>query len=355
MKKSLPLLLSLLLSPAALHAAVSVTTTPSGYQTLTLPATGTTTPTSTYLALPLLNSPVWSGPVGSLNATTLNIAGTPWVAKAFVAVGHPHFVKITSGKQAGRFLKITANTNHTATVDITDQSAQSTGLNATGFAMVAKDTFEVIEGDTLASFLGDGTTANPILLKGGTSAAVSDTVSIFQPKLGTSLIYYFNTTRKTWVLSTSVVNQNNVVIYPETVLGITRGPGSAKISLVVQGEVPKISPLTKTVGAGKPIQGFTRLPIDVHLSGLTFSGWAQSTSVATADTIGLWNPTLKAWQIYYQLPNVGTVKGQWRLSGNATTNQSSVLLPAGTGLQITKHASVSGAKSFLAEPLPYTP
>jgi uncharacterized protein (TIGR02597 family) len=349
-------LLLFALWPLSVRATtVSVSTVPCGFETLTVPATSATQTTTTYLTLPLLNAPVFSGGVTVLSTDTLTVAGSPWTAGEFTAAGSPYFVAITSGKQAGRFLLITRNTTNALAVAITDQSTQSTGLNATGFSVEPNDNFQIIPGDTLSSYFGENTTASPLLLRGGTSATTADTVSIYEPVLGSSLVYYFNTTSKTWTSTTASGSQNNVIIYPEAVLGITRRPNGAQLNLEMTGNVPQVSPLIKTIGGGKAVYGSTGLPIYTRLNGLAFAGWVQSNSVTTADTVGLWNPTLAAWQVYYQLPNQNGVAGQWRLSGNATTDQSGLAIQAGTGFQITKRANLSGASSFLAEPLSYVP
>ena len=245
---------------------------------------------------------------------------------------------------------ITANTNNTLTVDTTDHSAQTTALDGTGFAVQANDTIQIVAGDTLASLLGDGSVNNPVQLVAGTSAFTADTVSIYNTALNRSDVYYFNTSRNAWSLFNTTANQNNLVIYPEMVLGVTRRPNRPAMSLVITGSVPEVSPLTKTVGGqASAIYGSTRFPADMTLSALNIPGWTQSNSLFTADTIGIWNQSLGRTDTYYQLPS-----GQWRKSGDSTTDQSSLVITAGTGVTILKRTAVSGASSFLAVAMPYT-
>ena len=328
----------------------SVTTTGYGYKTLSLPATGLQSVTS-YVALPLTNPPVYASGVATVSgSSSLTVAGAPWTSGEFAVAGQPCFVKIVSGQQAGRFLRITANTANALTVDITDQSSQSTALNAANFAVLPNDGFQIIRGETLSSLLGDGSVGNPLALKGGTSAFVAETVSIYQPALSRSLSYYFNTTTKVWTCSTVAGSQNGLPLSPETVLGLTRSAGDPVLNLVNEGSLPDVAPLTKTIGNNTAIFASSRSPVDKKLSTLQIAGWVKSASVTTADTVSVWDQATARFYIYYQLPDT-TVAGQWRRSGDATTDYSAFALPAGTGFQITKHAALSGAASYLFSPL----
>jgi uncharacterized protein (TIGR02597 family) len=327
----------------------TVSTIPAGNVTVSIPATNASQTTITYIGLPLLNEPVYAGSVVSVAANTITVSGTPWASGQLTTATSPYFVKVISGQQAGRFMLVTLNTNNTLTVDTSDHSTQITALNGTGFAVQANDTIQVVPGNTLASFLGDGSTNNPVQLVGGTSAFTADGVSIYDPTAGRSFSYYFNTSRNAWNLSTSTVSQNSQFIYPEMVLGITRRPNRPALSLGITGSAPEVSLLAKTVGgATSEIYGSTRFPADITLSALNISGWTESNSVFTADTLALWNQASGQWISYYQLKN-----GQWRQSGNATTDQSNLLIPAGLGIQILKRTAVSGQASFLSVTMPY--
>ena len=77
--------------------------------------------------------------------------------------------------------------------------------------------------------------------------------------------------------------------------------------------------------------------------------WVKSTGVFTADTISIYNNITFKFDAYYQLPD-----STWRKSGDATTDQSGTVIPAGTSLGILQRASVSGATSYLSSVIPYS-
>ncbi|MDD5261149.1 MAG: TIGR02597 family protein [Methylacidiphilales bacterium] len=346
-------ILGLLAVPLAAKAQTTVTTTPVGYITYTIPATNGAQTTTTYISFPLLNNPAYSGAVTALTSNTLTVAGTPWTAGQFAAAGSPFFVKISSGLEAGRFLLVTANTANTLTVDVTDHSSQTTPLDGSGFAVQVNDRIEIIAGDTLASVLGDGSISNPVQLVGGTSAFTADAVSIYNPSLGRSFSYYFNTTRNAWNSGASgVVSQNGLILYPDMAIGITRRPNRPALVFQLQGRVPDVTPLTKTTGGStSAIYSSTRFPVDVTLASLNIPGWTKSNSVFTADTIAVWDPSLGRWFSYFQRAD----NNQWRKSGDTLTDQSNFVIPAGAGIQILKRSTVSGQSSFMAVSMPYTP
>ena len=349
----IPVLLACLgLSTALSGAAPLVATVPQGYLTLNIAATNGSQTTTTYISLPLLNAPAYSAAITAMTTNSLSVSGTPWTAGQFAAAGAPYFVKMCSGQQVGRYLLVTANTTNTLTLDVTDNSSQTTGLDATGFAVQVGDSFQVIPGDTLASLLGDGSVGNPLQLVGGTSAFAADAVSMYSSTLLRSFSYYFNTTRNAWNSTTasSTTSQNDLVIYPNMALGILSRPNRPARSLAITGYVPDAAPLTKTVGgSANVIYSFTRFPVDIPLSALAISNWTKSNSGFTADAISVWDQPLARWDNYYQITN-----NQWRKSGDTVTDQSSLVIPAGTGIQIIKRTPVTGANSFLSVTMPYT-
>ncbi len=345
-------ILGLLAVPLAAEAQTTVTTTPVGYITYTIPATNGAQTTTTYISFPLLNNPAYSGAVSALTSNTLTVAGTPWTAGQFAAAGSPFFVKISSGLEAGRFLLVTANTANTLTVDVTDHSSQTTPLDGSGFAVQVNDRIEVIAGDTLASVLGDGSGNNPLLLVGSISLFTADSVGIYNSSLNRMATYYFNTTRNAWNLSSALTNQNGLVIYPDMAIAITRRPNRPALTFQLQGRVPDVTPLTKTVGgSSSPVYSSTRFPVDVKLTSLNIPGWTKSNSLFTADTLAIWNQNLARWDTYFQRAD----NSQWRKSGDTLTDQSNFVIPAGTGISILKRSAVSGQSSFLAVSMPYTP
>lgn len=344
--------LALLVSVVFSERGMSGVTAPCGYMTYSIPATPGVGSAILYFSLPLLSYPIYAGTISSFTSTTLTVAGTPWTFGQLATTSSPYFVKITSGAEAGRFLLITANTTNTITLDITDFSTQSTGLDTSGFSVSNGDNFQIIPGDTVASLFGDNSPSNPLLLRGG-SAFTADSISYYDPRAVRFYSYYFNTTSNMWLSTSFSGSQNNSVIYPEMVVGINRRGNGAAMNFVLNGEAPDVAPLIKTIGGGSTIYSSSSYPMDLTLATLNFSGWLKSTSASTADNIGIWSAPLSRFQIYYQLPDAGGVPGQWRQSGGYTNDSSNLAVPAGTGIQIIRPANLSGSASFLYAPLPY--
>lgn len=345
MKKFLLTLPLLALAPLA--TAQNATTTPVGAMTYTFNAT--TQNTSTFISLPLTESPTFSGAIASVGNNTLTFSGTPFSPGALSQSASPYFLRITTGAQAGRTVLVTANSNSTVTVDTTDNSPQTTSLTTSGFSVAAGDQVQIFAGDTLAITFGDNTPSRPLVFAGGTSGLNADTIGIYNKSLSRTDVYFFSTQLGYWRTISSTVNQNNTVIYPESSVSVTRRSNRPQVQMIVLGEVPSVSPLTKTAGSNQAIAAATRLPIDITLSQLSLSNWTKGNSALQADTIGVYNPLNGRNDVYFQRPD-----NTWRRLGDATTDQSNYVLPGQSGFFILKRGAVSGASSFLRLPLPYT-
>lgn len=339
---------SLILSALTLTtitAQTTVTTVPVGIITWSMPAVTQTS--SFFFSLPLLNQSEGVYQVASLTTNTITVTGTPWTAGSLAQSGAPYFVRFISGVEKGRMILVTANTTNSLTVDITDNSSQSTPLNTTGFAVVAADTFEVVAGDTLASIFGDNMAGNPVQLVGDALLFKADTVSIYNKATALYDTYYFNTTNGYWRSSTDAFSKNNLVIYPESTIGINRRAGRPALNFVITGKVPDVAPLIKVQGS-KAIYSSTRFPADMTLAQLSLSNWTKSNTLFGADTLSIYNRTTSLNDTYYQ-----KLDGTWRKSGDSVTDQSGYVLGAGTSVILFKRIAVSGAASYVAATMPY--
>jgi len=338
------------LTSGVLSAQTTVSTIPEGYVSFSLPATGQGQNSVTYLSLPLMSDPVYSGGITSVTANSIIVATTPWTAGAFSTAAAPYFVKFLTGAETGRIIKVTANTTNSLTLDTTDNSSQTVDLTTSGFSVQAGDTFQVFPGDTLASLFGTNITENLLILVGGTSAFTSDTVGIYSPYTFLWLGYYFDTKSGFWKQSGSTLNANNTVLYPDAALTITRRQNEPALTFTLTGRVPEVSLLTKTIGNNHVLYNGLRYPIDLKLSQLPLgSNWAHSSSPFTADTISIWDQPALRWDTYYQSSTTST----W-LKSDSTTDQSNFVIPAGYPIATLKRAVVSGATSFISSPLPYS-
>jgi uncharacterized protein (TIGR02597 family) len=327
--------------------AQSVVTTPVGAMTYTFPAT--TQVTTTYISIPLTNPSVYSGPVASLTANTITFSGTPFVLGGLAQAGEPFFARIATGPQAGRTMLVTGNTENSITVDTTDNSSQTTALNLHGWSLAAGNLVEIIVGDTLSSIFGDGSESSPLVFQGGTSGLNADTISFYNKQTSAFDIHFFSTGLGYWRNIRSSASTNNLVIYPEDGMTITRRANRPLRVLPIIGEVKTVTPLLKNTGSVQTIFASTTHPVDLTLAQLNLQNWTQSNSALSADTITIANPITSAHQIYFR-----RLDGSWRRVGGGTTDQSNVLIPAGTSFSLTKRAAVSGSSSFISIPLPYS-
>lgn len=328
--------------------AQTVTTVPVGAMTYTFPATSQTT--TTYISIPLTNPSVYTLPVASFTANTITFSGTPFPAGGLAQAGSPFFARIATGAQAGRIILVTANTTSAITVDTTDNSSQTTGLDTSGWALAAGDRVEIIVGDTLASLFGDNTVSNPLIFAGSTSPFSADSIGLYNKTTGKTDNYYFNTASGYWRLLTANVNSNTVIIRPEVAINITRLFGRSQVLLTVTGDVPYLPHLTKVTGGSTSVFTGSRYPVDMKLSSFSYTGWVKSNSVFSADTVNIYNPVTGKFEVYFQrLDN-----SLWNKVGSGTTDQSNVTISGGAGYSITKTGAISGGSSFFNKALPYT-
>lgn len=328
--------------------AQSVATTPVGAMTYSFPAT--TAVTTTYISVPLTNPTVYSGPTASSTSTTITFSGTPFTAGALSAAGSPFFARIATGAEAGRMVLITANTANTITVDVSDKSSQTTNLDTASFAVAAGDRVEIVVGDTLASFFGDNTASNPLTFVGAGILANADTISIYNKITAKFETYFFNTTAGYWRSSTVNANANNLVLYPEAAIGITRRASRPLVTLTTLGEVPVVAPATKTLGANGVVYVSTRYPVDRTLGQLTFNNWTKGTILGNSDTISIFNPTTAKFDTYFQR----SADSQWRKSTATTVDASSTVIPAGSMIAILRRGTLATPATFVSTPLPYS-
>ena len=341
----LPPLLAILASPLAIGQH-SATTVPVGVVNYTLPATSQLT--NNFLAVPLLPQPVFSGRVSAFDANFVEVTGTPFTDGDLSQPDSPFFLKITDGAQAGRMVLITGNTSNRLYVDTSDNSAQVTPLNSSSFSIAVGDPIQVVPGDTLASFFGDNTADNPIIIVGASSPLSADTVGIYNRTTSRHDIFYFSTSLGHWRTTSSTVNRNNTILFPESSFILTRRAGRPALTLSISGEVPSVSPLTKISGSNQVVYSSSRFPIPLALSELSLQNWTKSNSPLSADTLGVYNPTLSKFEVYFQ-----RLDSTWRKVGDSSTDQSNFIINPESAVVFQKRGSVSGSTSYLSTPLPY--
>jgi uncharacterized protein (TIGR02597 family) len=300
--------------------------------------------TITAFGVPVLDLPKFVGFTTAVAANTLTVSGVTWTVNQYSAT--PHFVTIRSGAQAGRTLRVTANTATVLTVDPED-----TPLNTAGFAVTANtDSFELFAGDTLGTLFGsaaDGTGTLPSGVKAGTSTTTADVIYI--PSGTTWASYYFSTTLGFWVPDGGTTNQNNVILYPDDGFLVFRNGATGSLNMI--GRVPSSKLLSKFPGGTTNFISL-RFPADTTLAGLNFGApgtWITGADDTVADTISIWNAPGYYWQSYFK-----NASNQWIEVGGDGSDQSSLVIPMGASIQIEKKGSATGSASFYSQALPYT-
>lgn len=326
----------------------SVTTVPQGMITFNL-VHGTTN----YLSLPLTNTEIYTSTVNTVTSSTISVSDAPApFTSSFAVSGSPYFVKFLTGNESGRVMLITGNTTSVLTLDVADHSTGSpVTLDTANFNVQPGDAFEIFPGDTIASIFGDNSAQNPLILSGSTTAAQVDTVTLYTSVNAPATTYFFNTTDNCWeqIGTGANANANATIIYPYSAIAVNRRMHESDVALVVTGRVTGVAIPTKLVSMGTILTS-THYATDVKLSQLQFgSNWVTGSSIITADTLSVWNPSANSFDTYYQTPD-----STWRKFPDANTDQSNVSISAGTVTAIAKREVVTGADTFLASQMPYT-
>jgi uncharacterized protein (TIGR02597 family) len=331
---------------AQASSTVSVATIPTGLISTTV-AAGTTS----HLSVPFTAQPIYTSSVTAVTANTISVGDSPApFTMNLASPAAPYLVKFLSGTEMGRVLLITANTASTLTLDTTDNSNGSVALNDATFSVASGDTFEIVPATTLASMFGDNSAQNSLKLTGSSSIFTSDTVSIYSASLSRWVAFYFNTTDNCWETTGSTSNANATVLFPYSSLTITRAAGQASASVSLSGRVAEVPVLVKSVGQGVASHVSTGYATDLSLSQINLgSSWVKSTSIYTASTLSIYNASLNRFCTYYQLPD-----STWRLSTDATTDQSNTVIAAGSSVTVVNQQNLTGASSFLATSMPYS-
>lgn len=312
----------------SLFAQTTATTTPVGFITVTVPAAvDAMKPSSKAISIPLYNPAAFSSAIASVDsANSFTLTGATWATNQFTST--PHFVRVKSGAQVGRFFLISSHTTNRLTVD-------TRGENLTTL-LAANDSCEIVPANTLGSIFG---TTSPIVQTGAT-ADEADRVFLWN---GTDWDTYFHN-GTAWRRADSPDNQNGVVIYPDEGIFISRRAASP-LNLTFLGTVPTTTEKTELAGAGSTFAA-NRFPVDVQLTNLglhLIPGWVTGNTSNGTDNVQVWNGTF--WDTYYYN---GT---NWKKAGNLKP-QDTTVIPAGTAILVKR---TSSAPTILTQNVPYTP
>ena len=292
------------------------------------------------------------GRVTAVGANTLDFAGAHWIPGAFSLAASPYFVRLTTGAQAGRIFEITTTAN-TATrlfLDTDGVDLTTLGLDV-GPAGTA---FEIIPGDTLATFFGSSVVGQDLVVQGAGEANRADLVQLWN---GTGwLHYYFNTLWRRWALDTDTVtdvSRDTVLLRSDRGLLITRR-GDTPLDLAVVGRVlgvPQRAMHLRTEN-GRTFLA-TMQTADVTLGALALQtsdrtpGWCAAADSNQADLLTVWSGA--TWFSFYYNDQVG----HWQRVGEPAGNRDDFVVQAGTPVLVQRRRAATGfAERTVVFPVP---
>ncbi len=246
--------------------AVDATTTPVGYVTLAVPASGDTT-----IGQPLHRPPVFSGVSTGISGDTVNVGSGSFTASQFVyaspAQPNVHYILVKNGPLVGRYFEIESNTTDSLTV-----VAGATTLQDQGFTSTTE--FTVIPYWTLNTLFPSGQGV------GTTTADIFDPVafvqfknlSIGQDRAASSTYFYYSGTEEAgtgWYNNDDLGAglQNDLIIDPSFVATV-RNLQSTPTEVVVSGVVPSVTIKTPIITGSDINDNYvsTQLPVDISLA-----------------------------------------------------------------------------------------
>jgi uncharacterized protein (TIGR02597 family) len=356
---------SLILATAATglaHGAATAYTTPVGYVSVAIPASGDST-----IGQPLHRSPLFTGASIGINGDVISVAPGSFtvnqLAYAKPVQTNTYYALVTSGPLAGRYYEISSNGTDSVTI-----VPESSTLQAQGFT--AATTFSVIPYWTLNTLFPAGSGV------GVTTADIFSPVSLVQfrslaigkDRAASSTYFYYNGTEEAgtgWYNNDDLGAgiQNDLVIDPSlmaTVRNLQPIPKTATIS----GTVPSVVVKTPLITGGSTNDNYLnpQLPIDLTLAG---SGISSVITPATdifspVDTVFVYNDSVSSFDkaafrtfFYY----VGTEEAGTGWYDNddlgAGLQNNSPVLKAGRAFVIRKAAGTPTITQF-STPLPYS-
>ncbi len=353
-RRTLPRLFSLCLcvSVVQISGAQEGASRPVGFLVQTIPALQTRS-----FSIPF-DSDVSSLPsaVGALTAVGSNYfenTAAAWTPGAFSSVDAPYFVRLTSGPNIGRSFRITSPANTATRLYVADDGLGLESLNLTVGASGTR--FEIIPGDTLASFFGTTTPVNTLVVQGGTEPLLADVVQVWGGAAW--LNFYYNTTWQRWARDSDVISdpsRNGFLLRSDRGLMITRR-GSTPLELAVIGRVlntPQRAFHTRLDNALTFLA--TMQAGDVTLGALALQSsarslnWKGAADAANADLLLVWSGA--TWFSFFY----NTTVGHWQLVGDPD-NRDGFSISAGTPVFVQRRGTgTSSAEKTIAFPVPGT-
>jgi hypothetical protein len=274
------------------------------------------------------------GKLTAVGADYVENSAATWTAGAFSGADSPYFLRLTSGVHAGRTFRITTPANTATRLYLADDGLGLASLGIEAGAAGAR--YEIVPGDTLATFFGTGA---ELVVQG---AATIDQADIVQVWGGAAwLNFYYNTAWGRWARDTDVqsdLSRNSFLLRSDRGLMLTRR-GATPLELAVVGRVlatPQRAVHTRaensltflaTMQTGDITLGALALQSDARTA-----GWRGAADPAQADLLLVWSGA--TWFSFYY----NTTNSRWQLVGDPA-NRDGYVLKAGTPVFVQRRTA----------------
>lgn len=344
------------------QGAATAYTTPVGYVTLEVPASG-----DTNIGQPLQRPSTFAAAASSVVADTVGISTSALTVNQFVysPPGQPnsYYLRITSGALAGRTFEVLSNTVNSITVD--------TDLQALGFA--SSNTFSITPYWTLGTLFpaGAGVGASTDELEPVAFVSFVDYSAVGANKSAAATYFYYQGAALNgdgWYNNdnTAAGKQDNLTLEPFQIAIVRNLEATAK-EVVVTGTVPSTGTESLVFGKTSVNDSYfaIQMPIDVTLgqSGLIASGAVTTSTdeLEPVDLVSTYDETASqfnkaAAKTYFHYTGVGLSGTGWYDNDNTAAGiQDNVIsLKAGRQILIRKSAVVSPSTIENITPIPYS-
>lgn len=320
--------------------AQEVRSRPVGYLVQTIPA-GQTRSFSIPFDADLSSLANSIGRLTAIGGDYLENSAATWTPGAFSSADAPYFVRLTSGTNAGRSFRIVPPANTATRLYIADDGV---GLTDLGLVTGASGTsFEIIPGDTLATFFGTTTGGDTLVVQGSGDPVAADIVQVWGGAAW--LNFYYNTVWQRWARDTDVitdVSRNSFLLRSDRGLMLTRR-GSTALELAVVGRVlntPQRAVHARTENALTFLATMqaanTTLGTLALQSNTRTTAWRGAATSTDADLLLVWSGA--TWFSFFY----NSTAGHWQLVGDAT-NRDTFEIAAGTPVFVRRHDAGSTA------------
>ena len=237
MTSFLPRLVALCLCASAVQgvSAQPATSRPVGYLVQTIPA-GQSRSFSIPFDADLSSQPGAVGRLTAVGATYIENSAAAWTPGAFSTSAAPYFVRLTSGTQAGRVFRIVSPANTATRHDLANDGIDLTTLGL-AVGVTTGTSFEIVPGDTLATFFGTTAVGDSLVVQGGGDALSADLIQVWGGAAW--LNFYYNTTWSRWARDSDTIgdpSRNAFLLRSDRGLMLSRR-GATPLTLAVVGRV----------------------------------------------------------------------------------------------------------------------